>query len=82
MGGATSAAVCSGAKVSDTVVRGFRAEESDELIIHAAFLYALEHINSLVLTKHTTDRLLAVWPRPGKEPLVDVDRAVVITVHH
>ena len=23
-----------------------------------------------------------MWPRPGKEPLVDVDRAVLITVHH
>jgi hypothetical protein len=23
-----------------------------------------------------------VWPRSGKEPLVDVDRAVLITVHH
>ena len=23
-----------------------------------------------------------MWPRPGNEPLVDVDRAVLITVHH
>ena len=23
-----------------------------------------------------------MWPRPGKEPLVDVDRAIVVTVHH
>ncbi len=30
----------------------------------------------------TPHSLGSVWPRPGKEPLVDVDRAVVITVHH
>jgi hypothetical protein len=24
----------------------------------------------------------SVWPRPGKEPLVDVDRAILIAIHH
>jgi hypothetical protein len=23
-----------------------------------------------------------VWPKPGKEPLIDVDRAIFITIHH
>ncbi len=31
-------------------------------------------------TAHKTD--LRVWSQPDKEPLVDVDRAVLITVHH
>ena len=26
--------------------------------------------------------LLRVWPQPGKEPLGDVDRAILITIHH
>ncbi|MDQ2717004.1 MAG: hypothetical protein M3Z08_19035, partial [Chloroflexota bacterium] len=25
---------------------------------------------------------LRVWPQPGKEPLVDVDRAILVAVHH
>ena len=41
----------------------------------AAFLAAL-------LAQHTALPLESVWPRPGKEPLIDVDRAVVVTVHH
>ena len=24
----------------------------------------------------------SVWPRPGKEPLVDVDRAILVAIHH
>src|SRR6266851_3378167 len=34
------------------------------------------------LPDSTPHSLESVWPRPGKEPLVDVDRAVLITVHH
>ena len=31
------------------------------------------------MTVHRT--LGSVWPRPGKEPLVNIDRAVFIAVH-
>jgi hypothetical protein len=34
------------------------------------------------LNESTPHSLKSVWPRPGKESLVDVDRAVVVTVHH
>jgi len=33
------------------------------------------------MTAHRT-LLRSVWPQPGKEPLVDVDRAVLIAIHH
>src|SRR5260370_32245378 len=29
-----------------------------------------------------TALIKSVWPRPGKEPLVDGDRAVLVAVHH
>src|SRR5260370_23600454 len=34
------------------------------------------------LPDSTPHSLESVWPRPGKEPLVDVDRAVLVAVHH
>ncbi len=34
----------------------------------------------LSLTAHRTLQE-SVWPRPGKEPLVDVDRAVLVAIH-
>jgi hypothetical protein len=40
------------------------------------------HIDFLALTKYTAGSQLPVWPKPGKEPLVDVDRAVLVAVHH
>jgi hypothetical protein len=36
----------------------------------------------LALTKYTAGSHLPVWPKPGNEPLVDVDRAILVTVHH
>jgi hypothetical protein len=36
----------------------------------------------LVLTKYTAGSHLPVWPKPGNEPLVVVDRAILVTVHH
>src|SRR5215469_10201716 len=32
--------------------------------------------------QYTAGSQLPVWPKPGNEPLVEVDRAVVVTVHH
>ena len=29
-----------------------------------------------------TALFVSVWPRPGKEPLVDVERTVLVAVHH
>jgi hypothetical protein len=34
------------------------------------------------LSDSTPHSLESVWPRPGKEPLVDVDRAVFVAIHH
>jgi hypothetical protein len=31
---------------------------------------------------HRTQVASRVWPKPGNEPLVDVDRTVLVTVHH
>src|SRR5215831_16335020 len=31
---------------------------------------------------HRTQVASRVWPQPGKEPLVDVDRAVLVAIHH
>src|SRR5260221_10213164 len=41
-----------------------------------------KQIDSLALTKYTAGRHLPVGRRPRKEPLVDVDRAVLVAIHH
>ncbi len=40
------------------------------------------HIDSLAHTKYTAGSRLPVWRRPRNEPLVDVDRAVLVAIHH
>src|SRR5439155_4297291 len=40
------------------------------------------HLRLLHCSCSTPHSLKGVWPRPGKEPLVDVDRAVLIAIHH
>src|SRR6266700_828627 len=37
---------------------------------------------ALHLLDSTPHSLESVWPQPGKEPLGDVDRAVLIAIHH
>src|SRR6266851_5182962 len=51
-------------------------------MLSPALLYVLTHIDSLALTKYTAGSHLPVWPKPGNEPLVDIERAVFVTVHH
>ena len=48
----------------------------------SAFQYVLKRIIAArsCSTPHVDQ--LRVWPSPGNEPLVDVDRTIVITVHH
>src|SRR6266702_848803 len=37
---------------------------------------------SISMPAHRTQVASRVWPRPGKEPPVDVDRAVLVAIHH
>jgi len=41
-----------------------------------------KHSDSLAHTKYTAGSQLPVWRRPRNEPLVEVDRAVLVAVHH
>jgi hypothetical protein len=52
-------------------------------IINATAFQNIETcIDSLALTKYTAGSQLPVWRKPRNEPLVHVDRAVLVTVHH
>jgi len=42
----------------------------------------MRHLDSLALTKYTPGSQLPVWPKPGNEPPIDVDRAVFVAIHH
>src|SRR5262249_38268386 len=39
------------------------------------------HVDSCGEHTRTPHGITRVWPQPGKEPLADVDRAVLIAVH-
>jgi hypothetical protein len=43
---------------------------------------AFQNIDSLAHTKNTAGSQLPVWRKPRNEPLVEVDRAILVTVHH
>ena len=50
---------------------------------HRTCLSACVHTSDfLVYTKYTADSNIPVWPKPGNEPLVYVDRAILVTIHH
>src|SRR5260221_11854157 len=46
------------------------------------YMLPFKQIDSLALTKYTAGRHLPVWRRPRNEPLVDVDRAILVAIHH
>ncbi len=59
--------------------RSDRALDSQQA---TAFQNICRCIDSLAFTKYTAGSHLPVWRKPRNEPLVEVDRAVLVTVHH